>query len=240
MNLSRLFAFRRLKRTLEDRSPAALPVPITGENIPVDAAREAATSPRRASLVRQTGETHVEVRLDLDGSGSHHLDTGLPFLDHMLAQVAVHGLFDLYIKASGDLHIDPHHTLEDVALTLGSAFQQALGDRAGIVRMASADCPMDESLAWVAVDFSGRPYAVFQAEWHSPLVGGLPSSLFAHFFESFATSARCNLHAAVRYGRDDHHQAEALFKALARALCAATRLDPRRAGRVPSSKGVLF
>ncbi len=199
-----------------------------------------AVPPRRAVLSRQTGETQVEVALDIDGSGSHQIETGLPFLDHMLAQVAVHGLFDLSVKAIGDLAVDPHHTLEDVALTLGSAFQQALGDRAGIVRMASADCPMDESLAWVAVDFSGRPYSVIQADWHSPVVGGLPSSLFAHFFESFAASARCNLHAAVRYGRDDHHQAEALFKAFGRALCAATRLDPRRAHRVPSSKGVLF
>ena len=114
---------------------------------------------RQAAINRKTGETQVEVRLDIDGTGRHQIDTGLPFLDHMLTQVAVHGLFDLYIQAKGDLQIDPHHTLEDVALTLGSAFQQALGDRAGIVRMASADCPMDESLAWAAVDFSGRPYA---------------------------------------------------------------------------------
>lgn len=195
---------------------------------------------RHAIVTRQTGETQVEVRLDIDGSGRHQIDTGLPFLDHMLAQVAVHGLFDLSIQAKGDLQIDPHHTLEDVGLTLGSAFQQALDDRKGIVRMASADCPMDESLAWVAVDFSGRPYTVFQANWHGPSLGSLPSSLIQHFFESFALNARCNLHAAVRYGRDDHHQAEALFKALGRALCAATRIDPRRAGQVPSSKGILF
>jgi imidazoleglycerol-phosphate dehydratase len=196
--------------------------------------------PRQSSISRQTGETQIEVRLDIDGTGRRDIDTGLPFLDHMLAQIAVHGLFDLYVHAKGDLQIDPHHTVEDVALTLGSAFQQALGDRVSIVRMASADCPMDESLAWVAVDFSGRPYTVFQAEWHAPSVGSLPVSLIAHFFESFALNARCNLHAAVRYGRDDHHQAEALFKALARALCAATRVDPRRAGQVPSSKGILF
>lgn len=195
---------------------------------------------RRATINRQTGETQVEIRLDIDGSGRHQIDTGLPFLDHMLAQVAVHGLFDLYIQAKGDLQIDPHHTLEDVALTLGSTFQQALGDRAGMVRMASAECPMDESLAWVAVDFSGRPYIVFQADWHGPTLGMIPVSLFAHFFESFAINARCNLHTAVRYGRDDHHQAEALFKAFGRALCAATRIDPRRNGQVPSSKGILF
>jgi imidazoleglycerol-phosphate dehydratase len=224
------------------------PLPVTGEASSApetapsrdDEASSNAAVHRIAALSRQTGETQVEVRLDIDGSGSHQIETGLPFLDHMLVQVAVHGLFDLSIKAAGDLAVDPHHTLEDVAITLGSAFQQALGERAGIVRMASADCPMDESLAWAAVDFSGRPYSVIQAEWHSPVVGGLPSSLFAHFFESFAASARCNLHAAVRYGRDDHHQAEALFKAFGRALCAATRLDPRRANRIPSSKGVLF
>ncbi len=207
-------------------------IPVTGE--------ESKAQTRQAVIQRKTGETQVEVRLDIDGNGRHEVQTGLPFLDHMLAQVAVHGLFDLYIQAKGDLHIDPHHTVEDVALTLGSAFQQALGDRAGIVRMASADCPMDESLAWVAVDFSGRPYSVIQAEWHGPSVGSLPTSLIPHFLESFALNARCNLHAAVRYGRDDHHQAEALFKALGRALCAATRIDPRRAGQVPSSKGILF
>lgn len=195
---------------------------------------------RLARLTRQTGETRVEVRLDLDGSGQHEIHTGVGFLDHMLTQIAVHGLFDLYVQAEGDLHIDAHHTVEDVALTLGSAFQQALGDRAGIVRMASADCPMDESLAWAAVDFSGRPYCVIHADWHASTIGDLPVSLIPHFLESLALNARCNLHAAVRYGRDDHHQAEALFKALARALCAATRIDPRRAGQIPSSKGILF
>jgi len=123
---------------------------------------------------------------------------------------------------------------------LGSAFQQALGDRAGIVRMASADCPMDESLAWTAIDFSGRPYCVFQAEWHSPTIGGLPVTLFQHFLESFTVQARCNLHVHVRYGRDAHHQAEAIFKSFARAMLAATRIDPRRSGQIPSSKGILF
>ena len=221
-----------LEKVLSGQALASIPVS-GGSTAPEPA-------PRRATVKRETGETQVEVRMDLDGSGRHQIDTGLPFLDHMLAQVAVHGLFDLYIQAKGDLQVDPHHTLEDVALTLGSAFQQALGDRSGIVRMASADCPMDESLAWVAVDFSGRPYTVFQADWHAPALGNLPVSLFAHFFESFAINARCNLHAAIRYGRDDHHQAEALFKAFGRALTAATRIDPRRAGQVPSSKGILF
>ena len=194
---------------------------------------------RAARVERKTGETEVAIRLDLDGAGRSQINTGLPFLDHMLTQIAVHGLFDLAIQAQGDLQIDPHHTLEDVGLTLGTAFQQALGDRAGIVRMASAECPMDESLAWVALDFSGRPYSVIQADWRGPSVGGLPVSLFPHFLESFAVQARCTLHVAVRYGRDDHHQAEAIFKALGRALCAATRIDPRRSGRIPSSKGIL-
>jgi histidinol-phosphate aminotransferase len=210
-------------------------IPVTG----VESAQEPAPPTRQASLTRQTGETKVEVRLNIEGSGQHQINTGLPFLDHMLTQIAVHGLFDLTIQAEGDLHIDPHHTMEDVALTLGSAFQQALGDKTGIVRMASAECPMDESLAWIALDFSGRPYSVIQVEWHGPSVGNLPVSLFAHFLESFAVQARCTLHVHVRYGRDDHHQAEAIFKALARALDAATRIDPRRAGIVPSSKGIL-
>jgi len=195
--------------------------------------------PRRAHLERKTGETQVSVSLNLDGSGLHQIETGLPFLDHMLTQVAVHGLFDLEIQATGDLQVDPHHTLEDVALTLGAAFQQALGERAGIVRMASAEVPMDESLAVVTFDFSGRPYCVFQAAWTLPSVGGLPNTLFEHFFESFAQTARCNLHARLLYGRDDHHKAEALFKAFGRAACAATRLDPRRGQQIPSSKGRL-
>ncbi len=223
----------------QDPGGSPQPIPVTGGS-ELASRQEPTSRLRQASLARQTGETKVEVRLDIDGTGRHQIETGLPFLNHMLAQIAVHGLFDLYIQADGDIEIDPHHTMEDVALTLGSAFQQALGDRAGIVRMASANCPMDESLAWVAVDFSGRPYCVFDVDWHAPSLGNLPVSLFAHFFESFAFQARCNLHASVRYGRDDHHQAEALFKALARAMCTATRIDPRRAGQVPSSKGILF
>jgi imidazoleglycerol-phosphate dehydratase len=144
----------------------------------------------------------------------------------------------LTVKATGDLHIDVHHTLEDVALALGSAFDQALDDRIGIVRMASCYAPMDETLAFVALDLSGRPYAVIDADWDSALVGQIPTSLFPHFLESFAITSRCNLHAHILYGRDDHHKAEALFKALARALDAATQLDSRRSG-IPSTKGTL-
>lgn len=195
---------------------------------------------RLGKVSRKTKETVIELELNIDGSGNHDIDTGLPFLDHMLSQIAVHGLFDLRVAAKGDIHIDPHHTMEDVGLALGQAFQEALGDRKGIVRMASHDWTMDESLAWAAVDFSGRPYAVIQTNWQSPAVGGLPVSLFAHFLESFALQARCSLHVRSIYGRDDHHQAEAIFKALARALDAATRIDPRRAEKVPSSKGILF
>jgi imidazoleglycerol-phosphate dehydratase len=194
---------------------------------------------RRSVVERKTGETEVKVSLNLDGSGKYEITTGLPFLDHMLTQVAVHGLFDLQIQAVGDLQVDAHHTLEDVALTLGTAFQQALGERAGIVRMACFETPMDESLAAVALDFSGRPYCVFQVQWTGAAVGGLANTLFEHFFESFAQTARCNLHARILYGRDDHHKAEALFKAFGRAASAATRLDPRRGGKIPSSKGLL-
>jgi imidazoleglycerol-phosphate dehydratase len=195
---------------------------------------------RTAAVTRKTGETEVEVRLNLDGSGQHEIDSGLPFLDHMLVQVAVHGLIDLGLRARGDLQIDPHHTLEDTALTLGQAVRQALGERKGIVRMGSCEVPMDESLARVTLDFSGRPYCVFEAQWTLPSLGGIPNTLVAHFFESFAQTAGCNLHARVLYGRDDHHKAEALFKAFGRALDQAVRIDPRRANVVPSSKGVLF
>jgi imidazoleglycerol-phosphate dehydratase len=195
--------------------------------------------PRKANLERYTAETRVTVDLNLDGTGQHSIDTGIGFLDHMLTQLAVHGLFDLKIKAIGDLHVDVHHTVEDVALALGQAFGQALGERKGIVRIASAYVPMDEALAFVAIDFSGRPYALIEADWHSPAVGFVPTSLFPHFLESFATAARCNLHARILNGRDDHHQAEALFKAMARALDEATCTDPRRFGTIPSSKGTL-
>ncbi len=172
---------------------------------------------RTAEISRQTNETQIQIQLDLDGTGKHEISTGVGFLDHMLTHLAVHGLFDLTIKATGDLHIDSHHTVEDVALALGLAFDKALGDRKGIVRMGDCFVPMDETLAHVAIDLSGRPYSVIQAEWHTPYVGNIPTTLFPHFFESFAVTSRCNLHARVLYGRDDHHQAEALFKAWARA-----------------------
>lgn len=192
-----------------------------------------------STINRKTQETEVTVRLGLDGTGAYTIETGLPFLDHMLSQLALHGLFDLEMHAKGDLQVDPHHTVEDCALALGEAFDRALGARSGIARAGSAYMPLDEALAFVVVDLSGRPYAVIQADWHTPYVGNIPTSLFPHFLESFAVTARCNLHARVLYGRDDHHQVEALFKALARALSAAVQIDPRRAGAIPSTKGAL-
>jgi imidazoleglycerol-phosphate dehydratase len=194
---------------------------------------------RTASFHRRTQETDIQVTLALDGTGKYEMATGLGFLDHMLGHVAVHGLFDLTVQAEGDLHVDAHHTVEDVALALGQAFDQALGDRAGIVRMGTATVPMDEALATVTVDLSGRPYAVTEMSWSGPTAGGLPVTLIPHVLESFAVAARANVHARVLYGRDDHHKAEALFKALGRALDAASRIDPRRSGAVPSTKGVL-
>lgn len=194
---------------------------------------------RRGKITRETKETQIQVTVDLDGSGSHDIATGIGFLDHMLTHIAAHGMVDLMLRASGDLDVDPHHTVEDVALSLGAAMDQALGDRKGIVRMGSVYVPMDETLGFVAVDLSGRPYAVVDIDWTGLEVGGVPVTVWEHFFESFAVTARANVHVRVLYGRDDHHKAEALFKALGRALDAATQVDPRRGDAVPSTKGVL-
>jgi imidazoleglycerol-phosphate dehydratase len=194
---------------------------------------------RTAAIKRQTHETDIVLTLALDGTGQYQIETGIGFLDHMLTHVAAHGLFDLTVQAKGDLHIDPHHTVEDVALVLGQAFAEALGDKAGIARMGSAYVPMDEALAFVAVDLSGRPYCVAEVAWTGPSVGSIPVTLIPHFFESFAVAAKANVHARVLYGKDDHHKAEALFKALGRALDIATQKDPRRRGTIPSTKGTL-
>ncbi|MGD8624785.1 MAG: imidazoleglycerol-phosphate dehydratase HisB [Anaerolineae bacterium] len=196
------------------------------------------SSPRRATVRRATTETDVTVRLDLDGRGRCRAETGLGFFDHMLAQVAAHGLFDLEVEARGDLAVDGHHTVEDVAISLGQALDQALGDRQGLARMGQAYAPLDEALARVVVDLSGRPYAVVDARFDAARIGALEADLVIHFFETLAVHGRLALHARVLYGRNDHHRAEALFKALGRALDAASRLDPRRQG-VPSTKGVL-
>ena len=193
---------------------------------------------RTAAVERRTNETQIALSLNLDGSGQATISTGVGFFDHMLHHVAVHGLFDLTVHASGDLHIDAHHTVEDVAICLGRALDQALGDRQGIVRMGAAYVPMDEALARVVVDLSGRAYPVFHAALTAPMIGQMPTSLVEHVFESLAVHARMNLHAEVFYGRDDHHKAEALFKALGRALRVAVERDPRRAD-VASTKGTL-
>lgn len=193
---------------------------------------------RTATITRKTGETDITVTLTIDGRGGANVNTGVGFLDHMLALFAHHGLFNLNVTAQGDLHVDAHHTVEDVAICLGQALDKALGDRAGVVRTAHSYVPMDEALGLVVVDLSGRPYAVVDVEWHTAALGSMDPDLVRHFLESLAVHGRMNLHAKVLYGRNDHHQAEALFKALARALDAATQIDPRREG-VPSTKGQL-
>ncbi len=195
--------------------------------------------PRTASIERTTGETEISLSLNLDGSGQADVRTGVGFLDHMLTLWAKHGLFDLSVSARGDLHIDEHHTAEDTCICLGRALDTALGERRGIVRTAHSFVPMDEALALVAVDLGGRPYCVVQAEFVTPRVGQLATDLVFHLLESIAIHGRLNLHAQVLYGRNDHHKIEALFKALGRALDGASRHDPRLAGVVPSTKGVL-
>ena len=194
---------------------------------------------RQAEVQRRTGETEVRVELDLDGVGTSDVRTGIGFLDHMLDSLARHGLFDLTVQANGDLEVDEHHTVEDVAIVLGRAFNQALGERRGIRRMGHAIVPMDEALALVAVDIGGRGYFVFEGSFDTPRIGQMATSLVPHFLESLALEARLNLHARLLSGRDDHHRAEALFKALARALHQATRLDPTLGGDVPSTKGTI-
>ena len=193
---------------------------------------------RIATVERKTKETDVRVTLNLDGTGTANITTSVPMLDHLLSHVAVHGLLDLEIRATGDLQIDAHHTVEDVAIVLGDALDRALGDKRGIARMGHAYVPMDDALAFVAIDLSGRAYAVIDAPLSAPMLGAMPTSLAAHFLETLATHARMNLHARVLYGRDDHHKAEALFKALGRALALAVAIDSRRVG-VASTKGTL-
>lgn len=187
---------------------------------------------------RETKETRVRIRLDLDGTGEHTIATGIPFFDHMLAQLARHGRFDLTIAAEGDLEIDGHHTVEDVGLTLGQAFNEALGERRGIVRFAHAYVPLDEALSRVVVDFSGRGYLVYRARFESTKIGDLQTELVEEFFKAFVQEGRLNLHVEVMYGRNQHHIAETLFKAAARALHLATRVAWPD-GEIPSTKGSL-
>ncbi len=194
---------------------------------------------RTATIVRETKETRIEVTLDLDGSGQSSAKTGIGMLDHLVEQIGKHGLFDLGVTATGDLHVDEHHTVEDVGIAFGQAFDRALGERKGIVRMADATVPLDEALASVAIDISGRPHCVVNAKWTLDRIGELPASLVEHLLCSFATEARLTLHARVHAGENDHHRAEAMCKALGRALCAATRIEPRLGGASPSTKGTI-
>ena len=195
---------------------------------------------RSASIARKTTETDIRVRLQLDGRGEHTIATGMAFLDHMLAQVARHGYFDLTVEATGDLHVDFHHTVEDVGIALGEAVSKALGDHAGIVRYGAARVPMDEALASVVVDLSGRPYLVFQApQFKGERVGDFDLGLVREFFQGLANHLRATFHVQVEYGQNLHHMAEAAYKALGRALGQATSLDPRLLGGVPSTKGSL-
>jgi imidazoleglycerol-phosphate dehydratase len=192
---------------------------------------------RRVTVSRTTRETSVTVCLDLDGSGAAVIETGVGFYDHLLGSLAHHGLFDLEVRATGDLEVDEHHTVEDVVLVLGSAFAEALGDRSGIARFGEARVPMDEALASAVIDIGGRPYAVIDLPFRGDRAGELPLQLVEHALEAFARTAGATLHVAGS-GRNDHHLAEAAFKALGRALRSACEVDPRRSG-VPSTKGAL-
>ncbi len=203
------------------------------------AAPSAAAGLRRAETTRTTRETNLVVRLNLDGSGQSSIHTGIGILDHLLRQFGFHGLLDLDLTATGDIEVDAHHLTEDVAITLGRALDEALGTREGIERFSSVILPMDEALATVALDLGGRGLSRVDAAFLAPSVGQLPTSLIAHFLDSLAREARLTLHARVEGHRDDHHGAEALFKALGRALALAASPDPRRAGQVPSTKASL-
>ena len=193
---------------------------------------------RRAEIKRNTKETSIELSLNLDGAGAADIDTGIGFYDHMLGHIAHHGKFDLRVQAKGDLHIDAHHTIEDIAICLGRAIDEALASRSGIQRMGYAYVPMDEALARAVIDLSGRPYAVIEARFDAPLMGRMPSDLVVHALETIAAHAKMNLHCRALYGRNDHHIAEALFKAFGRALAQAVAVDPGRQG-IPSTKGTL-
>ncbi len=192
---------------------------------------------RTATITRTTSETDIRVVLDLDGTGRTKITTGVGMYDHLLTSFGMHGLFDLEITTKGDLHIDEHHTVEDTAIALGQAFDEALGDRSGITRFADTRLPMDEAVAIAAVDLGGRAYTVLDLGFIAPSIGALGTQMIPHALEAFAASARMTLHLAAT-GRNDHHIAEASFKALARSMRVACELDPRRVG-IPSTKGVL-
>ncbi|PPR60770.1 MAG: Histidine biosynthesis bifunctional protein HisB [Alphaproteobacteria bacterium MarineAlpha4_Bin2] len=194
---------------------------------------------RQASVERNTKETRISTTVDLDGTGSYDVSTGIGFLDHMLEQLSRHSLIDLKVRVQGDLHIDFHHTTEDTGYAVGEAISRALSDRAGIVRYGDALIPMDETLTRVALDCSNRPYLVWKVDFSRPKLGDMDTELFQEWFKAFAQSAGLTLHVETLYGENNHHIVESCYKALARALKAAIAIDPRKADAVPSTKGVL-
>jgi len=194
---------------------------------------------RKAALTRKTKETDIAVSVDLDGSGRADIATGVGFFDHMLEQVARHSLIDIAITAKGDLHIDQHHTVEDVGIALGQALRQALGEARGVTRYADVHLPMDEAMTRCAIDISGRAYLVWKVAFTRGRIGDFDTELFREFFQALAQNAQITLHVETLYGRNNHHIAETCFKALARALRGAVAIDPRQEGRVPSTKGSL-
>jgi imidazoleglycerol-phosphate dehydratase len=197
------------------------------------------STPRTAEVIRNTNETKIRVAINLDGTGQQKLDTGVPFLDHMLDQIARHGLIDLDIKADGDLHIDAHHTVEDVGITLGQAVAKAIGDKKGIRRYGHAYVPLDEALSRVVIDFSGRPGLEFHVPFTRSMIGGFDVDLTHEFFQGFVNHALMTLHIDNLRGENAHHQCETVFKAFGRALRAAAERDPRAEGTIPSTKGSL-
>ena len=194
---------------------------------------------RKASISRNTLETQITVSVNLDGTGQSSFETGVPFLDHMMDQIARHGMIDLAVQAKGDLHIDDHHTVEDIGITLGQAFAKAVGDKKGIMRYGHAYCPLDEALSRVVIDFSGRPGITYNVEFTRASVGGFDVDLFMEFFQGFVNHAAVTLHVDNLRGDNTHHQAETIFKAFGRAMRMALAEDARMAGVTPSTKGVL-
>ena len=194
---------------------------------------------RTASIARKTNETNITVSINLDGTGEHKMATGVGFFDHMLDQLSRHSLVDMDVTCQGDLHIDFHHTVEDVGIALGQAIKEAIGDKKGIRRYASCDLPMDGTLTRAALDVSGRPFLVFKAEFNRDKIGDIDTELFREFFQAFAMNAGITLHIENFYFDNNHHLAESMFKAVARALRDALEIDPRQADRVPSTKGTL-
>lgn len=194
---------------------------------------------RTASIARDTRETRIRTTVNLDGTGAYHVTTGIGFLDHMVEQVSRHSLIDLDMEVKGDLHVDQHHTVEDSAIAFGEAVSRALGERRGIVRYGHAYAPMDETLSRCALDISGRPHFVWKSGFTQERLGEMDTELFSHWFASFAQASGITLHLETLYGENNHHIAESLFKALARALRAAIAIDPRVADAVPSTKGIL-